>query len=464
MSGTIMIVDPLVTNRIVLKVKLSAAFYTVTQAESGTEAVTMAARARPDLLLVSGDLPDMSTEALMQALHDACAEPPPSVVVLLGGADAECRVEALRAGAADVVEKPFAESALLARLRRSLRQRHMNAELGMHADTAAALGFAEDRVPFRGPDRIAILADRAGRAQETRDRLHPAGPHDMVALDFDLPGAGEALPQRPDAVVIRIGTDRPEAGLSLIAELQASPRTRHARLIALLDPRAAHLLGPALDMGAHDAVLGTVSDRELTLRLSRQLEQKRREDAMRDNLETGLQAAVMDSLTGLYNRRYALTFLRRMAARAARDGHTYAVMLADLDHFKTVNDRFGHGAGDAVLAQIARRMQTALPAEDMIARIGGEEFLIAVPDTTLSRARGLADRLCALVRDTPVALPGEAGGSVAVTVSIGVALAKPGAPPETADIEALIAEADAALYGAKSGGRNTVTFCGRPAA
>jgi len=463
MTGTIMILDPLATNRIVLKVKLSAAFYSVTQAETGAEAVAMARRARPDLLLVGADPHDMSVAALLRALRDACAGPPPPVVVLLPAANPDGRVAALRDGAADVLHKPFAEAALLARLRKVLRQRHRDADLEMHADTAAALGFAEERATFHGTERVAVLADRPPRAAEVVARLGPHCPYDLVALDGDLPGAMTGLRRRPDLFVIRIGADRPEAGLALIADLQASPETRHARQLVLLGPETGHLLAPVLDMGAHDAVAGDVSDGELALRVAMLLDQKKRGDTMRDTLESGLQAAVLDPLTGLYNRRYALTFLRRMTARAARDGGSFGVMLADLDHFKAVNDSHGHAAGDTVLAHVARRMQAALRAEDMIARIGGEEFLIAVPDTSAAALRNLAGRICARVRETPVALPGGAG-PVTVTVSIGVALARPGDAPATREAEALIARADRALYAAKSGGRDTVTFCRRPAA
>lgn len=463
MSGTVLIVDPLATNRIVLKVKLSAAFYTVIQARDGAEALAMARRDRPDLLLASGALPDMTTAALVAGLGGIGQPPAPAVVVLLAAADPDARVAALRDGAADVIDRPFSEGALLSRLRRILRQRHMAAELGMQAETAAALGFAEDRAAFAGPARIAVLAGRRELAEQTCARLRPACRHEMTAQDFDLPGGARGATPRPDLFVIRISAAQAEAGLRLVADLQAAPQTRHARLVALLDTGADHLVAPVLDMGAHDAVAGGTGDAELALRLSRQLDQKRRDDAMRDNLETGLQAAVLDPLTGLYNRRYALTFLRRLAARAARDGRTFAVMLADLDHFKAVNDRFGHAAGDRVLAHVARRMQGALPPDALIARIGGEEFLIALPDTELAAARELADRLCALVRETPVALPGAAQ-PVPVTVSIGVALATPGERPDATDIDALLAQADGALYGAKSGGRNTVTFCRRPAA
>lgn len=462
MTGKILIVDAQATNRIVLKVKLSAAFYKVFQAGGGQEAVTVATRVKPDLLLVSGDLPDMRTEALIAALKRGPGTPPP-VVVMLPEEAAEKRIAALRAGAADVIAKPVEEGFVLARLRSILRQRHLDADFALQSDTAEALGFAEEPAAFGRPQTVAVLGGRKSDAVSLCQRLAPLGRQEMAALGQDDPKALAALGRGPDTVLVLIGAGRPDAGVSALAELQASPRTRHSRLMAVLDREVAHLAVPVLDMGAHEALILPVDDRELALRLSLQLAQKRRADAMRARLEDGLQAAVIDPLTRLYNRRYAVSFLKRMIAEAGEGGETVAVMVADLDHFKAVNDTFGHAAGDRVLAQISARMRQALPAGDMIARIGGEEFLIAVPDTSLEAASRLADRLCRIVRETAVPLPGEAG-PVHVTVSIGVTLATPRPGAASRDVEALIDRADRALYDSKSGGRDTVTFCMRSAA
>lgn len=462
MTGKILVVDVLATNRIVLNVRLTAAFYKVYQATGGEDAVEVATRIRPDLLLVGGDLPDMTVAALIAALKRAVDAPPP-VVVLVPQGNTEKRVAALEAGAADVISKPFEESHILARLRSIMRQRNLDADLGMRAETARALGFAEEPAAFSGPACVAIHADSKDRAIELRNRLGPVLGHDIAAFGHDPPEAITDLARAPDVILINIGANRTDAALRLLAELQASPRTRRARLVAVLDRAVAHLVAPVLDMGANDAVTGPVDDRELALRLSNQLAHKKRDDAMRNRLENSLQAAVIDPLTGLYNRRYAMNFVKRMSAEAAEAGRTFAIMVADLDHFKAVNDTFGHAAGDAVLAHVSNRMSSALSRDDMIARIGGEEFLIAMPDTSMAGARGLADRLCRLVRESPVCLP-DGSGPIHVTVSIGVTMASPQPGAAQADAEALMREADRALYDAKAGGRNTVTFCMRSAA
>ncbi len=142
--------------------------------------------------------------------------------------------------------------------------------------------------------------------------------------------------------------------------------------------------------------------------------------------------------------------LSRLAEHAADTGRPFAVMVLDLDRFKAVNDTFGHAAGDAVLTEVARRLQDNLRTVDLVARIGGEEFLVAMPDTDLSEAQMAAERLCRIVARSPVIVPD--GLAIEVTISIGLAM---GGRRE-ADLNRLIARADEALLGSKSGGRNQV--------
>jgi two-component system cell cycle response regulator len=138
-------------------------------------------------------------------------------------------------------------------------------------------------------------------------------------------------------------------------------------------------------------------------------------------------------------------------------------MLADLDFFKAVNDQHGHAVGDAVLCEVTQRLRAQLREQDMLARIGGEEFLIVLPDTPRSRSLDIAERLCDAVRQMSVPLPGT-GRAIGVTISIGVTVARhrPGLPGPA--VAGLLEEADRALYLAKAQGRNQASFCARSAA
>ena len=172
-------------------------------------------------------------------------------------------------------------------------------------------------------------------------------------------------------------------------------------------------------------------------------------------MEDGLRSAMIDPLTGVYNRRYAMPRLAGIAEQAQSEGSEFAVMVVDLDRFKSVNDRHGHAAGDAVLAEIARRLSDNLRMSDLLARYGGEEFLVALPQTGLAEARQVAERLRGVIGDTPVTLP--SGQGLTVTVSIGVSVITT-EQCAAADVAGLIERADLALMSSKTSGRNLVTF------
>jgi diguanylate cyclase (GGDEF)-like protein len=160
------------------------------------------------------------------------------------------------------------------------------------------------------------------------------------------------------------------------------------------------------------------------------------------------QQAIRDPLTGLYNRRHMTELLRSEMEEARRFRQPLSLLALDLDRFKEINDRFGHGTGDQVLVIAAQRMAFGLRKVDRLARIGGEEFLVLCPRTDLDGAALLAERIRESIAEGPVpGLPEEQR----ITVSLGVATLKEG---ESA--EAFIDRADRRLYEAKAQGRNRV--------
>jgi diguanylate cyclase (GGDEF)-like protein len=169
-----------------------------------------------------------------------------------------------------------------------------------------------------------------------------------------------------------------------------------------------------------------------------------------------VRSGVTDFLTGWHNRRYFHNRLREELARAERTGKALACLMIDVDHFKEINDRCGHLAGDEALKEVARRAEGEIRAGDTGARFGGDEFAILLAGAEASSAVKLAERIHHAVGTTPIRVHG--GAHVTVTLSIGLATAKP--QPRSHDYKALaerlIAEADAALYRAKSAGRNRV--------
>lgn len=185
-------------------------------------------------------------------------------------------------------------------------------------------------------------------------------------------------------------------------------------------------------------------------------EEKRLRLDLREQIESGkiLQEqlrhlASHDELSGMPNRRYFMTQADIEIQRCRRHHHDLCVILADLDHFKRVNDLYGHAAGDTVIQSFASLCESTLRSHDLGARVGGEEFAILLPETDLEGGQVLAERLRRALASTTIPANGEA---LAVTVSIGVTTAA----PEDAGIGAMLARADRALYRAKAGGRNRI--------
>jgi two-component system, cell cycle response regulator len=171
-----------------------------------------------------------------------------------------------------------------------------------------------------------------------------------------------------------------------------------------------------------------------------------------------LRSGLTDFLTGFHNRRYLHSRLREELARAQRARKSIACLMIDVDHFKRINDQYGHLAGDAVLREVAQRIDTEMRISDTGARFGGDEFAMVISQAGMSDAEKVAARVLHAVRNRTITI--AKGSNETVTLSIGVALASPG--PGTRDYkvlaERLIAEADAALYRAKSAGRNRVAL------
>jgi diguanylate cyclase (GGDEF)-like protein len=170
-----------------------------------------------------------------------------------------------------------------------------------------------------------------------------------------------------------------------------------------------------------------------------------------NSFEAMREASLVDPLTGCATRAEGLRRFEAELRRADRSRTSLAVLMLDLDHFKNINDRFGHNTGDAVLSAVGEMLMSTLRASDVRCRRGGEEFLLVLPDSSIERARRASESLRQRIASTPVRVEGH---TVQVTASIGITLTRPG----ESDIQKLLARADAALYHAKSQGRNRIKF------
>jgi diguanylate cyclase (GGDEF)-like protein len=271
--------------------------------------------------------------------------------------------------------------------------------------------------------------------------------------------AMEVLPQ-----VIIAHYDLPQLdGLELCQALRETDEGRRMHILLMADDHGEDQLARAYEAGADGYAPSTLSAKGLRTRLSAaqrlvqlqsawekdraQLRQIAAELAVANRRLAN--AALSDSLTGLPNRRSAMDQLEQAWSAATRTGLPLAVMVIDIDHFKHINDTYGHAAGDKVLREAAATLRASARREDSVCRIGGEEFLVICPNTDIKSAMQSAERLRATLGARCIAI-GHVESTV--TASIGVAVRE----PETVDMDALVSAADQALYAAKEAGRNQV--------
>jgi two-component system chemotaxis family response regulator WspR len=232
-------------------------------------------------------------------------------------------------------------------------------------------------------------------------------------------------------------------GLELVRQYRARPATAEVPIIVLSSKEDPLVKSHAFAAGANDYLVKLPDRIELVARVRYHSRAYCALAELRDQ-------ATRDGLTGLWNRKMIFDTLEQELARAARNGIPLAIVMADVDKFKSINDSFGHPAGDAVLKQVGSCLSASVRTYDQIGRYGGEEFLIVLPKCNGEEAKALGERLRQAVADSPVTAEGK---ELHITCSFGVAFTD---MPGQSDVNALVRSADEALYQAKQNGRNRV--------
>ncbi len=452
MTARVLIVDDLVPNIRLLEARLTAEYFDVISATNGFEALELCREGRCDIVLLDVMMPGMDGFEVCRRLKSDPATVHLPVVMVTALDQPADRVRGLDVGADDFLTKPVDEIALIARVRSLSRLKVMLDELRARVVTSASLGLKDAAGLVRSDagdnGRILLVEDRPSSA----DRIVAAlrGAHVVEVETVPQDALVRAAEGAFDLVVVGLTLANFDA-LRLCSQLRSLERTRSLPILLIADPEERPRILRGLDLGVNDYILRPIDRNELVARVRTQLRRKRYADTLRENVQAAFELAVVDALTGLNNRRFLETHLSSALDQAAHMGRPLSLMILDVDHFKAVNDTYGHDAGDEVLKGLAQRVRRVVRSADLVCRLGGEEFVIVMPDTPLSVAAKIAERVRAAVQSELFQIDAN-GQAIPVTTSIGLAERAADANPD-----ALLRRADKALYDSKSSGRNRVT-------
>ncbi len=451
MTARVLVVDDILSNVKLLEAKLAAEYFEVVTAFGGAEALAKIEDHEPDIVLLDVMMPGMDGfEACRRIKQNPKSAHIPVVMVTALDQPSD-RVAGLEAGADDFLTKPVDDAGLLARVRSLVRLKMMTDELRMRESTGLNMGLidpADTLVEEAPAGRILIVDDRPETVAWFRAGLEPL--NTVSAVDSFEETLVRVRGGDFDLVVVSLGL-RGFDGLRLCSQLRSIPEGRNVPILVIISEGDRRKLTQALEMGVNDYLTRPVDKNELIARVRTQLRKKHYADRLRHNMQLSLEMAITDQLTGLHNRRYMSRHLDTLIENAKKSEKPIAFLIMDIDHFKAVNDTYGHDVGDEVLKEFAKRISANIRGIDLACRYGGEEFVVVMPDTDMQLAFSIAERLRGSVEKSKFSIS-CAPNKLAITVSIGIA----GSEGSNDTAQALLHRADQALYRAKREGRNRV--------
>jgi uroporphyrinogen decarboxylase len=483
-KAVILIVDDVPANLHVLSQMLTQAGYKTRAVTDGELALETAQKSQPDIILLDVNMPGMDGYETCRRLK---AEPPTRsipVIFLSALGDVEDKVRAFEVGGVDYMTKPFQAEEVVARVethlaihRLQMQLEETNQELSLRLeeltrlqtaereqrvlaetlrDTIAAINSTLDydevldlilenlaRVMPHDTANIALL-DENGYVQIKRARGYQARGLQDYMLSFRQPYEHfifwrKVVGSRLPLIVPDVLEDEDWVAAEEMfweRSYACAPIVNQGKVIGLLNLESAT---PNFFSPVQIGRLQTFADQAaVAIEKARLFEETQR-------------LAITDGLTGIYNRRHLLSLAEKQYQRSLRYHEPFSMLMIDLDHFKLVNDRYGHPVGDQVLCRVVQACQSTIRKVDFLGRYGGEEFLILMPQTGYSRAKEAADRVHRAIQQLVIEVD---SAPVRVTISLGVATFD---PLLDSDLDALIKRVDDALYAAKAGGRNRVS-------
>jgi two-component system cell cycle response regulator len=451
-TARILIVDDSQASIALLRAQLVAQYFEVVSATDGSEAFARLEEDQPDLILLDCVMPGADGFDVCRQIKGCPATTHVPVVMVTALDQPEHRIAAMQAGADEFMTKPLEPVAFMAVVRSLIRTKLMVDELRKQEATGHDAGLEEagDETVLAeavSDSKVLVIADDRDLADEMRFALSPKH---QVHVEKDSEDA-LLLVRRAEFDLIMIDLSLAGAdGLRVCSRLRSIEETRRTPLLAIARDHGVEARVRALEIGANGIVTPPVHAAELLARVEAYVRRKRYADHLRTNLRRSIERAVVDPLTSMHNRGYLQRHLGPLVAQNVERGRPVSLLILDVDHFKAVNDTYGHEVGDEVLREIAHRIAAGIRDLDLCCRFGGEEFVAAFAGVDPKVAYSIAERLRHKIVSQPFPISTERG-PLTVTISIGIATS---GGNDTA--ESLLRRADLALYRAKKEGRNQV--------
>lgn len=452
MSARVLIVDDIAANLKLLEARLMADYFDVLCANSGPEALEILERNMVDIVLLDVMMPGMDGFEVCRRIKANPQTMHIPVVMVTALDQTSDRVTGLTAGADDFLTKPVNDMALISRVKSLVRIKMMTDELRSRANTSEQMGldggdFLQSLMQQNG-GRLLLVDDMRSSSERVRKQVR--GKFELMLENDPQVALQRCADENFDCVMINLDMRTYDA-LRLCSQLRSLETTRMLPILVLADESDEGRIMRALDLGVNDYIRQPVDKNELLARMHTQVLRKRYTDALRESIQQTMEMAIMDGLTKLYNRRYMTTHLDALLKNAKEKQKPLSLLLMDIDFFKSVNDTYGHDAGDEVLQEFSNRMRKNTRGIDLVCRYGGEEFVVVMPDTDHSLAMVVAERIRKKVAEKSFIIH-KGRQMIDVTVSIGLASTRNG----EGDQDGLLKRADEALYRAKKEGRNRV--------
>ena len=453
MSARVLVVDDILANVRLLEAKLESEYFEVSTAMNGLDALEKVQRIRPDIVLLDVMMPGMDGIEVCRRIKSNPATRHIPVVMVTALDQPEDRVRGLEAGADDFLTKPVNDVALFSRVKSLVRLKMLIDELLSRNSNEDGVMLAEEIMQAEDagrPGRILLIDDQAQLATRIRKALD--NQHDVESIQD--PSQALRKVEEEDYELLMVNLDMEDYdGLRLCSQLRSLNHNRQVPILIIIDPDDTQRMARAMEIGVNDYLMRPIDRQELLARVNTQIRRWRYTCRLRDSVRQSIALAVTDPLTGLYNRRYMTTHGEALVDEAANRGKALSLLLLDLDYFKKVNDTHGHDVGDRVLKELAQRMKRQVRRLDIVCRVGGEEFVILLPNAEISVAWRIAERLREAIASTPFDV-GEKPGELQLNLTTSIGLA--GYEKVTDSLDSILKRADEALYKAKEGGRNKV--------